>query len=297
MTPTYATAGACIVQQSFDDSAAGKILVRALAGEPEQHYYLYVPRSACAHARVLVSVHGISRNALEHTRRFAPLAENYGVILVAPLFEEGPFPDYQRLGIKGRRADHALGRILVEVAQLSGASTERFYLFGYSGGGQFAHRYAMAHPERVAGLAVGAAGWYTFPDPLQRFPYGTAANLALPDLRFSPERFLRIPTTVMVGENDVARGAALRQSARVDAQQGTSRRERAARWIAAMREAARARGLDTRYEFVVLPRARHTFRGSVARGEMDRVVFSAFFGAPPHADAAAHDVHLRYAGE
>ena len=40
----------------------------------------------------------------------------------------------------------------------------KILLTGYSRGGQFAHRYAMAHPERVAAVVPMAAGTWTTPD-------------------------------------------------------------------------------------------------------------------------------------
>jgi hypothetical protein len=120
----------------------GKVLKRRLGGRHGQVYYLYVPRSAGKRPPLMVSVHGISRNARQHAKLLSSMAELYGVIVLAPLFSEKQFPDYQRLGRlrRGPRADLALDRIVGEVLYLTGADSERLYLFGYSGGGQFAVR-------------------------------------------------------------------------------------------------------------------------------------------------------------
>jgi poly(3-hydroxybutyrate) depolymerase len=40
----------------------------------------------------------------------------------------------------------------------------KILLTGYSRGGQFSHRYALAHPERVAAVAPQASGTWTTPD-------------------------------------------------------------------------------------------------------------------------------------
>ena len=40
----------------------------------------------------------------------------------------------------------------------------KIFLTGYSRGGQFAHRYALAHPEQVAAVAPLASGTWTTPD-------------------------------------------------------------------------------------------------------------------------------------
>ena len=256
------------------------IQLRALRDDPRQHYFLYLP-PCVAGARVFVTVHGISRNAQEHARLFAPFAERYGVVLIAPLFPEDRFAKYQQMGRAGRgeRADQALRQILDEVQTLTGAGVNQLYLFGFSGGGQFVHRYAMAYPERVAKFIVGAAGWYTFPDATLRYPRGIKPRRDLPDVRFEPERFLRVPGSVVVGERDIKPGTALNKATRVTEQQGQDRLARAQRWTEAMNAAAHERGLDTRYAVHTLPRCGHSFRRSMRRG-MGKYVFDYLFGAP-----------------
>ena len=64
---------------------ANGIVLRHLAGDAEQQYFLYVPPQGGAGAPVFVTVHGVSRNAEEHARRFKRLAKQYGVVLVAPV--------------------------------------------------------------------------------------------------------------------------------------------------------------------------------------------------------------------
>ncbi|HRY19586.1 MAG TPA: PHB depolymerase family esterase [Candidatus Competibacteraceae bacterium] len=261
------------------------IVRRELVTDPAQIYYLYVPPGIGPHAPVLVAVHGVSRNAEEQARRFRRLARQYGVVLVAPLFPAGRFADYQRLGLTGpgARSDQALQAILAEVRQQTGVTGQRMHLFGYSGGGQFVHRYAMAYPGQVTAVAIGAAGWYTFPDAEIRFPHGLKLNRRTA-LRLQPEQFLRIPMAVFVGERDVRRGRdrpELRQTGRVDTQQGLTRLERGDRWINAMRAAARDRGLDTVYGYEVLSRTTHSFAISMKRGGLGERVFYFLFGPPP----------------
>lgn len=258
----------------------GVVLQRTLADDPRQSYFLYIPCSGGATARIFVTVHGISRNAREHAERFAPFAERYGVVLIAPYFSHDRFPDYQRLGRKGRgeRADVALDRIVAEVGRLTDAQIGKLFLFGYSGGAQFVHRYALAHPERVAKVALGAAGWYTFPDSSVKYPKGIAPTKNLPDITFDPARFLTIPTCVLVGERDVRQDVALNKSPAIAQQQGVTRLERGAHWIGAMTRAAAAHGLDTSYTFHTLLRSRHSFTKSMGRGKMGEIVFDCLFG-------------------
>ncbi len=267
---------------------SGVVLARTLSADSTQRYFLYVPRSGAANdAPLLVTVHGVTRGAEEIERRFACLAERYRVVVVAPLFDTGSYPDYQRLGRSGRgkRADRALGRILTEVEQLTAASTRNVYLFGYSGGGQFVHRYAMAYPQRVTAMVIGAAGWYTQPDSEKPYPLGMKSVPVLPNLQFELDAFLRIPATVVVGEWDTERDAALNQSHRIDRDQGATRLERGRRWIRRLKALANARGLATPYIFHTLPRSDHCFTHCVDHGNLHWRVFESLFGPPPNDSA------------
>ena len=257
----------------------GVLQHRTLLSDPLLAYYLYVPKSVGPGARLFVTVHGISRRALQHASMFAPFAEQQGVVLIAPYFPADRFPDYQRMSRAGRgeRSDQALERIVAEVGRLSGANTSKLFMFGYSGGAQFVHRFAMAHPERVARFVVGAAGWYTFPDPTMKYPLGIQAAKQLPGVDFDPHRFLAVPAKVLVGERDITQNGAMRDSAKLDSLQGSSRLERGRKWVQTMQHLARANGLATRYEFATLPRSRHWFRQCMRRGDMGRTTFEFLF--------------------
>ena len=267
----------------------GRILVRALRTDPSQEYLVFVPASAAPDARVMVSVHGISRNAHEQAAVFAELCEARGIVLVVPSFTAERHKQYQRLGRRprGSRADLLLNRFLEEVASLSGADVTQIHLFGYSAGAQFAHRYLMGHPHRVARAVVVAAGWYTFPDPGRRFPYGLRPNRALKDLRFDPEQFLRVPIEVLVGEQDLA-STKLRRSERLDAQQGTDRLSRARSWVAAMTAAAAAHGFPPSVSLTEVPDVDHSFATFCARGALVERVGRSLFGSTEAERAASH---------
>ena len=258
---------------------SGKVIRRRLGGRTGQRYYLYIPKTAGKRPPLLVSVHGVSRNARQHAELLAPMAERYGVVLLAPLFSKKRFPDYQRLGRAGRgpRADLALNRIIGEVLNLTDVDTSRLYLFGYSGGGQFAHRYAMAHPESVAGVVIGAAGWYTLPRDDTSFPHGVGLCRDLPSLRFDTGRFLRIPMTVVIGDQDTDRDPELNQSKKVDLLQGRNRLERALTWVKTMNLVARSHGLPGHYRLEVIPGVSHSFAQGVAQGAMHRKIFAHLF--------------------
>lgn len=261
-------------------SAGRKRLVRrVLAADPGLEYMIYIPSSGGEDAPVVVSIHGISRNADEHARLLAAYCEIHGAILVAPLFDKDQYPDYQRLGREGRgkRADLALNLILSEVAATTGARADRINLFGFSGGAQFAHRYAMAHPHRLAHAVLAAAGWYTFPDTTRRFPRGIRPNRHLRGVRFDAEEFLEVPMTVLVGSDDVVQ-TGLRRGERIDGDQGVSRVERARRFVQAMKDCATVYYVESRCQYEEIEDCDHSFKRSILRSGLGERVFAAFFG-------------------
>ena len=134
----------------------------------------------------------------------------------------------------------------------------------------------MAHPPRVAGSVVAAAGWYTFPDIRVKFPYGILSSRKLPKVIFNPEEFLRVPVNVLVGEHDVDL-TQLRSNPLLDEQQGKNRVQRARKWVATMRAAAEAYGIEPCVSYTEIPAVGHTFSEFCQRGALAERVFRALF--------------------
>ena len=257
----------------------GRILIRALRHHPAQEYLLYIPSAMLPDAPVVVSVHGILRNATHQANRLTQMCEERGALLVVPIFDDDEHPDYQRLGRQGRgiRSDLALNRCLEEVAVLTGADVSQNILIGFSGGAQLVHRYAMVHPHRVVRAIVVAAGWYTFPDPSERYPFGIRPARSLQGVNFNPEQFLRVPINVLVGLDDVG-STNLRSTDRVNAQQGTTRLERARRWVSAMRRAAWAFGLEPLLTLTEVEGVDHSFTSFCEHGRLIERIDELIFG-------------------
>lgn len=257
----------------------GKILVRKLSADPNQTYYLYIPLSSKLNAPVFITVHGIKRRANQHVKLFAPFAEQYGCIVIAPYFPRDRFNGYQRLGIngKGERADWALDNIIAEVEVLTGANTEKLYMFGYSGGAQFVSRYTMIYPLRVARTVLASAGWYTYLDLSQDYPIGIKRIKNHREVNFELVKILSVPTCVLVGEKDILRDKELRKSNDIDQQQGINRLERNKRWVKAMLASARANNLNTPFDFRVLQDSGHSFMECMQKGAMGPIIFKFLF--------------------
>ncbi len=248
---------------------------------PQLACYLYLPREPHPEGRVLVSVHGVSRNVEEHIELFGPLADRYGVFLIVPIFAAKRFRDFQRLGRKGRgpRADLALIRLINDLRCVIGQETSVVDLFGFSGGAQFAHRFALAYPQRVRRLALGAAGWYTMPDNTLPYPYGTGDSSGLDAVRLNVTAAARLPTLVLVGECDNrANDEELNRSQIVCRSQGRTRLQRARNWARAINAFAEEQGETKEATLMTLPGVDHSFRDAVVEGGMSTHIFRHFYG-------------------
>lgn len=264
-------------QQPLSDSVklnaaklpSGRTFVREIDGHCR---YLLRLAARPDSQRVLVAVHGISRNAQFIMRALAPLADLHDYTLIAPIFSYRDFPDYQRLGRRGRgaRADLALLAMLRD-AQQHLELPDQFHIFGFSGGAQFAHRFVCAHPSRVRSATLAAAGWYSDPISRRRFPVGMGNTRRLPDLDFDGNALAEIPILILAGENDTERDAALRRNARLDTSQGKNRLERA-RWFYIRLASAQA-NKSSRQQLTILDNTGHDFGEAVLNGRLDRVLF------------------------
>jgi pimeloyl-ACP methyl ester carboxylesterase len=226
--------------------------------------------------RLAICVHGISRDHREQIALLRDEAAKRGFALLAPHFGERRWPDYQRLGRRGRgpRADLAVDLAVERLEARLGLHFRDRFMIGYSGGSQFVHRYAMAHPDRVRAAVCAAAGWYTFPDADRRYPYGLRVEGALAGVRLEPEAFLRVPMLVAVGRLDTTQEA-MRSRPRLDAEQGHDRIERAERWVDAMGRAAGKRRLEPPIELALIEGAGHAFSECV-QGGLARLAFDFF---------------------
>ncbi|WP_030901631.1 hydrolase [Streptomyces sp. NRRL F-5126] len=173
-------------------------------------YALYVPKDHTAQAAPLPLVviqHGTGRSAELYRDRWKEFARAHRCIILTPLFpaglgRPGELHNFKFLKYEDMRFDEELLHIVDEVGELFNARSERFVLHGFSGGGQFVHRFAYVHPGRLAGLSIGAPGRITRLDDSLPWWLGVAdfkdhfgATIDLDALR-------RVPVQMVVGAED-----------------------------------------------------------------------------------------------
>lgn len=253
-------------EQFVGRRAPSPIMRRTLPNVADFSYYARLSAEPDP-ARFLVLVHGIARQADFMIRMFAEAADEQNFSLLAPVFSYRSYPDYQRLGRVGlgERADVAF-LCMVEDARIRLGMGSGFDVLGFSGGAQFAHRFAYACPSVARSLVLAAAGWYTPPDRTGRFPYGLKPTKRLRGLKFRKSGLVDTPTLTVVGSRDTQRDNALRQTERVDTEQGLNRVARAKWFHGRLREAARVRARGVEHEFSLLPDTGHAVATAVQQG-------------------------------
>ncbi len=173
-------------------------------------YCLYVPASfdtgSTDHALV-VAVHGSSRTATEFRDSFAAFAEAHRCVVLAPLFPVGVMGDDNGEGFKYLvertiRYDRVLLHMAAEAGTRLGAAWHRFFLFGFSGGAQFANRFLLLHPGRLWGASIAAPGSVTLLDDTRGYWVGTADIETVFGISLDIAALRTVPVQVIVGEDD-----------------------------------------------------------------------------------------------
>lgn len=238
---------------------------------PELRVWTYVPSSVTADARILFVMHGVERDAKRYIADWARTAERYGVILVAPEFDERRFPgpeSYNQGGVidprTGKTRDpetwtfSVIEPLFDEVKRRTRSEVRAYSIYGHSAGAQFVHRFVMlAHPVRLDHAVAANAGWYTWFDPDRAFPQGMKLHrqgFALDRSGFS-ERL-----TILLGTEDIESDDRNLRDDVWTREQGQNRLERGRAFFAHARETAGARAPAFRWRLQYAPGVAHENR-------------------------------------
>jgi pimeloyl-ACP methyl ester carboxylesterase len=174
-------------------------------------YALYVPKDHTPDAEPLPLVviqHGTGRSAELYRDKWKPFAIEHRCVILTPLFpaglmEPGELHSFKFLEYRGLRFDEELLHIVDEVGARFNTETVKFYLHGFSGGGQFAHRFFYAHPDRLAGISIGAPGRITQLDPRLPWWLGTGGFEERFGIRIDLDALRKVPVQMVIGGDDV----------------------------------------------------------------------------------------------
>lgn len=157
---------------------------------------------------MVVVVHGTHRNSQTLRTQFAEFAEAQRVIVLSPLFPAGigdplDVNNYKFIEYRGIRFDLVLLAMIEQVSKIYRLESERFLLFGFSGGGQFVHRFLYLHPHRLRAVSIGAPGLVTLLDAQRSWWVGTGGLGEKFGVEADLAEIRRVAIQMIVGEDDI----------------------------------------------------------------------------------------------
>ncbi|WP_417843442.1 hypothetical protein [Thalassospira sp.] len=185
----------------------------SLQSDPRFSYCTYVPKNYDPTGDktypLVVLIHGSMRNAYELRDQFVDFAEARQCALLAPLFPCGiegldDFNNYKHLRYGDVAYDTVLLDMIDEVSGIFRLNSEKFMMHGFSGGGQFAHRFLLRHPDRLSAISIAAPGTVTLADNNAPWWVGTADMEQQLGAPLRPEMMQNVAVQLVIGANDTS---------------------------------------------------------------------------------------------
>ena len=102
------------------------------------------------------------------------------------------------------RHDLVLLEMLSEIGlRWPAIEVRKVYMVGFSGGGQFTHRFLYLHPDRLLGASIGAPGNVTYLDLQKEWPTGISNLDKIFGKSVDIESVKAVPVLCVVGADDV----------------------------------------------------------------------------------------------
>ena len=230
--------------------------------------YYYIPLEGdVQHMKVQFVMHGVNRNADAYCETWQTKAEQYGLIILAPMFDKNNFPSemYQlgnvcskgMLNYEDEMTYSQIDAIFKAFVQKYDIADKTYNIYGHSAGAQFVHRLVLFYNSPYLDQAVAAnAGTYTFVSNKQDFPYGYRNIGGLSSI---PKKVFQKKLIVFLAEGDTIRDSHLNVSKEAD-KQGFNRFERGNNFFESAENYATRKKISFQWQLRTLPNAGHSNR-------------------------------------
>jgi hypothetical protein len=251
------------------ESGSGSFIFVDEKGDPDRPIpvWTWAPDDRTPTTPILFVMHGTHRDASNYRDTWIPHAKAKDVILIVPEFSQKEFPhdaynDGNMFDKNGKLLDKKYWGFTVvedlfdEVKSLTGNTSEKYYLFGHSAGGQFVERFILCMPNARYVHAVPAnPGWYTLPNFDKAFPAGLKNSLTTPEVL---ARICQKPVTLMLGEKDVDPNDPDLPRMPDAMAEGPYRFARGQLFFKELQQFAASRDLPLTWELKTVPNAKHS---------------------------------------
>lgn len=233
---------------------------------------------------LLVVFHGVGRNAEDYRNFAITMAERFGALVAAPLFDKERFPQesYQQGGVLHKGVPQPRAQwTYTKVARLVAALRERaerpelpFYFIGHSAGGQFVVRMvALAGALGAERVIAANPGSHVFPTREAGYAYGFGGLPADWSDDAALRRYLAAPLTLYLGTADTDPDYPSPDRSAEAMKQGRCRYERGLNCFAAAEKLARERGWEFNWRKVETPGIAHDAARMFAAKEVAEALF------------------------
>jgi predicted esterase len=174
-------------------------------------YYVYNPKHGegipIEKRQLFVLIHSSGREPLDYIEKFQSFADENNLVLLAPLFTEDCTnppneANYKFVKFNQFRFDQIVLEMIHRASRIYNFDEEKFVMHGFSGGGQFVHRFYYTQPQKLTAVSIGAPGIATFIDDSENWYAGTADFNQIFNQSIDFVQMKQVPVQLIVGGND-----------------------------------------------------------------------------------------------
>ena len=240
---------------------------KPLANKPVKVWY-FIPTEVHNNSPIVFVMHGNSRNAEGYRNAMIASAKENQFILIVPEFSKKYYPkvrDYHHGGLFDSNNELKRNELwtfsIIEplfdaIKNRFNNVSETYYLYGFSAGSQFVHRFMYMIPNnRASKIVSAAAGTYTMPYSTINYSYGIK-NLNIPVENLS--KLYSKDLIVAVGSADTVLARKDLVKTKEANKQGRDRVERAYKFFNESRKTAQGMKMDFNWKIVEIPNVGHS---------------------------------------